>query len=102
VVSHHDWGKEENIHFITENVIETISALRNEQGKDILLAGGGELISMLFAADLVDEMQICYIPIILGEGISLFPKQPKESKWDLKKSTVYDSGIIKVEYKKIS
>ena len=102
VVSHHDWGAKENIRYITENVIKTISALRDEPGKDILLAGGAELISMLLAADLVDEMQICYIPIILGEGISLFPMQPKESKWDLKKSTVYDSGIIKVEYEKTS
>ena len=83
VVSRHDWGKTENTKFITENVIEHITALRNEPGKDIWLFGGGELLSVLLTADLVDEMRIAYIPVILGKGIPLFPDQPKESKWVL-------------------
>lgn len=101
VVSRHDWGEKENIRFITENVIEHITTLRSEPGKDIWLFGGGELIAMLLAADLVDEMQIAYIPSILGKGIPLFPEQPKESKWVLESSKLYNSGILKVDYKKI-
>lgn len=100
VVSRHDWGEKENIKFITENVTERISALRNEPGKNIWLFGGGELVSMLLAAGLVDEMQIAYIPVILGKGIPLFPEQPKESKWELKGSRNYSSGIVMVEYQK--
>jgi Dihydrofolate reductase len=100
VVSRHDWGDNENVNFITENVIEQITSLRNEPGKDIWLFGGGELVSMLLAADLIDEMQIAYIPVILGEGIPLFPKQPKESKWELIKNRNYSSGIMMVEYQK--
>jgi dihydrofolate reductase len=98
VVSRHNWGDNENVNFITENVVEQITNLRNESGKDIWLFGGGELVSMLLAADLVDEMQIAYIPVILGEGIPLFPKQPKESNWKLTGNTTYDTGIIKVDY----
>ncbi|MDR1200014.1 MAG: dihydrofolate reductase family protein [Tannerellaceae bacterium] len=100
VVSRHDWGETENTKFITENVIEHITALRNEPGKDIWLFGGGELVSVLLAADLVDEMRIAYIPVILSKGISLFPEQPKESKWELSDSKNYSSGIIMVEYRK--
>jgi dihydrofolate reductase len=100
VVSHHDWGEKENINFITENVIERVADLRNEPGKNIWLFGGGELVSMLLAADLVDEMRIAYIPVILGNGISLFPEQPKESKWKLTESKNYSSGIVMVEYQK--
>lgn len=102
VVSHHNWGEKENLTFVTENVIERITALRNEPGKDIWLFGGGELVSMLLAADLVDEMQIAYIPVILGQGIPLFPKQPKESKWELTGSVTYDSGVLAVKYQKSS
>jgi dihydrofolate reductase len=98
VVSHNNWNTKENVRFITENIIETISELRNQKGKNIWLVGGGELISMLLAANLIDEMQICYIPMILGNGIPLFPKQPKESKWILAKSTAYSSGILKIHY----
>ncbi|MDR3057837.1 MAG: dihydrofolate reductase family protein [Prevotella sp.] len=100
VVSRHNWGDNENVNFITESVIEQIANLRNEPGKDIWLFGGGELVSMLLAADLVDEMQIAYIPVILGEGIPLFPKQPKESKWKLIENRNYSSGIMMVEYQK--
>lgn len=100
VVSHHEWDTKENVRFITKNIIETISELRNQEGKDIWLVGGGELISMLLAADLIDEMQICYFPIILGKGISLFPEQNKESKWEIIKTKVYDSGVLKVDYQK--
>ena len=100
VVSHHDWGVKENIQFITDNVIETISTIRNEQGKDILLAGGGELVSMLLETNLIDEMQICYIPVILGHGFFLFPEQPKASKWELMESKAYKSGVFKFVYQK--
>jgi len=100
VVSRHNWGDEENVRFITEDVIETVSVLRNEPGKDILLVGGGKLISMLLAADMIEEMQICYMPVILGAGISLFPEQPNESKWELIESKTYDSSILVVEYQK--
>lgn len=100
VVSRHHWGEKENIKFITQDITERIAALRNEPGKDIWLFGGGELISMLLAANLIDEMQIAYIPVILGQGISLFPEQFKESKWKVIDTKIYDSGILKVDYQK--
>ncbi len=101
VVSHNDWGTKENIKFITDNVTDRIASLSNEAGKDIWLFGGGELISMLLAADLVDEMRITYIPVILGRGIFLFPEQPKESKWELTGNKTYNSNVLMVEYRKI-
>lgn len=100
VVSHHDWEADENIRFITNNVIESISALRNKPGKDILLVGGGKLISLLLEADMIDEMQIAYMPVILGCGIPLFPEQSRESNWELRKSKTYASMVLVVEYHK--
>ena len=90
----------ENIYFIKDNFIETISALRNEQEKDIWLVGGGKLVSMLLVANLIDEMQICYIPVILGKGIPLFLEQSKGSTWELVSNTAYDQSILKVHYRK--
>ncbi|MDP2335922.1 MAG: dihydrofolate reductase family protein [Bacteroidota bacterium] len=98
VVSHHNWGEKENIRFITENVIETISELRNREGKDIWLVGGGELVSMLLATDLIDQMQIIYASVVLGKGIPLFPEQPNESRWKLNSYKASDSGILAVDY----
>ncbi|MBK5719571.1 dihydrofolate reductase [Dysgonomonas sp. Marseille-P4677] len=91
----------ENIRFITNNVIETISDLKEKEGKDIWLVGGGEIISMLLSHDLIDEMIITYIPTILGDGIPLFLKSKKDSNWKLINSQSYDNSVLTVEYQQI-
>lgn len=88
----------EDVQFLSENIIETISSLKKQQGKDIWLVGGGVIISMLLDHNLVDEMIITYIPKILGDGIPLFPKIKNESKWQLLNSQSYNNGVLSVEY----
>lgn len=100
VVSHQNWGEKGNVKFITENITEYVATLRNDSGKDIWLFGGGKLISILLAADLIDEMRITYIPIVLGQGISLFPEQAKESHWKLSGSKPYENGTLQVVYQR--
>lgn len=90
----------ENVHFITEDVIARISELKFEVGKDIWLVGGGELTAMLLNANLIDEMQICTVPIILGNGIPLFPGKTKESHWKLVNSKVFSTGLLLSTYQK--
>src|SRR5690606_6734108 len=80
VVSHKAIDTKENIEFITDNIIERISDLKNRSSQDIWLAGGGELITMCINAGLVDEMQICYIPCILCLGTSLFTQNHQRTK----------------------
>lgn len=99
VITRNSMGVKENIHFITENIVEEISKLREKKGQDIWLVGGGQLIAMLLASDLVDEMIITTIPVILGNGIALFPEQPKESQWELQDSMNYKNGVVQTKYK---
>jgi len=56
---------------------------------------------MLLATDLVDEMRIAYLPFILGKSISLFLEQPKESKWRITESRIYESAVLMINYQKI-
>ncbi|NDV80247.1 hypothetical protein D0T57_14975 [Dysgonomonas sp. 511] len=79
-------GTNENVHFITENVVEEISKLRIGNGTDIWLIDGGQLITMLLNQDMGDKMTIITIPILLRNGIPLFPDSPKESQWELQNS----------------
>lgn len=95
-------SSKEDIRFITENIIETIITLKEKDGHDIWLVGGGQLISMLLNHDLIDEMIITTIPTILGRGISLFPNNPKESNWELVESKAYENGVTQIEYRKYS
>ncbi|MGC3978383.1 MAG: dihydrofolate reductase family protein [Paludibacteraceae bacterium] len=99
IVTRNPINEKENIHCITENVIETILGLRVQNGKDIWLVGGGKLIAALLNENMVDEMIITTIPVILGSGIPLFPDNPKESKWKIASSESYKNGIIQTAYK---
>jgi dihydrofolate reductase len=89
----------ENTSYITENVIETILLLKQQEGKDIWLVGGAQTIVQLLNLDLIDELQFCYIPVILGKGIPLFSGIMKESKWKLTGSKAFETGILKVDYR---
>ena len=102
VVSHKNINltPKEPVQFITESINEEITKLKNSQGRDIWLVGGGELVSMLIDLDLIDEMQICVFPIILGQGIPLFPNKPKEKNWKLKSCRTFQNGAILSTYYK--
>ncbi|AYC28558.1 dihydrofolate reductase family protein [Paenisporosarcina cavernae] len=64
---------EENVHFVNESVETVIRRLKKEPGKDLWLVGGSELIAECLKANLVDKIILTTAPILVGEGIPLFP-----------------------------
>ena len=90
----------DDFYILIENIVEEISKLREEKGQDIWLVGGGQLITMLLNQDMVDEMIITTIPVLLGNGIPLFPDSPKELEWKLQDCRSYENGIVQIVYKK--
>jgi len=63
--------------------------------------GGGILTASLLEHRLVDKMIINYLPLMIGNGIPLFPKYTGESNWKLTNSQSFKNGILKVEYQRI-
>ena len=88
----------EDIIYITNNIEDNISELKKREGKDIWLVGGGEIVSLFLNQNWIDEMIITYIPILLGEGIRLFPNKAKESKWSLIQSQAFINGVVQTRY----
>lgn len=84
---------------VTENVAETVTALRAEPGKDIWLFGGGLLFSSLLEAQLVDTVEVAVIPVLLGGGIPLLPSPAHTTKLQLIGHKVYEkTGTVSLEY----
>src|SRR6516164_9255511 len=65
---------------VADNAEETLTALREEPGKDIWLFGGGLLFRSLLGAKLVDTVEVAVVPVLLGGGIPLFPPPAKSAK----------------------
>ncbi|NDW08646.1 dihydrofolate reductase family protein [Dysgonomonas sp. 520] len=100
IVTRNPMMERDSINFITENVFETVSGLKKENGKDIWLVGGAELTTMLLDNDLIDEMIITYIPETLEKGISLFSQKPEEMGWVLSEDKIYENNAVRKAYQK--
>lgn len=101
VITRNPMMEKEGVNFITKNIIENVSDLKEETGKDIWLVGGAELISMLIDNDLIDEMIITYVSKTLEEGIPLFANNtPEEMGWELKEEIPYENNAVRKTYQK--
>jgi dihydrofolate reductase len=87
-----------NTEKLTGDIATSVKRIRSNQAKDIWLAGGGQLVTYFLNNELIDRMIISIIPIILGDGIRLFPGRPKESNWTLVESKSFATGVTNLIY----
>ena len=87
-----------DVKFINEEITDYIKALKKEKGKNIWLVGGGKLIAKLFDNNLIDELQICIMPIVVGDGTPLFNLPVREQNLKLKNHKRYENGVVQLIY----
>lgn len=83
---------------IGDDVQSQVEKIKNENGKDIWLFGGGSLTTSLMNLKLVDEVWLAVHPIILGAGKPLF--ESLEGRVGLKHldTKTYSSGLVFLKY----
>lgn len=86
------------IEIVRGNAAEFVDALRDEDGKDIWLMGGGVLFRSLLDAGLVDGVEVAVVPVLLGDGIPLLPSREGETGLELRAVERYPSGIVLLRY----
>ncbi|MEP2026024.1 dihydrofolate reductase family protein, partial [Reichenbachiella sp.] len=91
----------ENTYLVHENLETKVNEWIHENGKDIWVVGGGVLISSMLNQGLIDEMLLTITPVILGEGIPLFPNSPKETNFELIKTEAFKTGFVNLTYRKV-
>ena len=80
VVTHNKHTSSDKIRFTDEDPVELVKKLRAENGKDVWICGGANLIQQLVREDFIDCYYITVIPTILGAGIRLFENANHEIK----------------------
>jgi dihydrofolate reductase len=62
--------------FVTEGLaaaVEQARAAAGDEGKDVVIMGGGDVIAQSIAEGLADELRLHLAPLVLGGGTPLFP-----------------------------
>ncbi len=98
VVTRHDRPTEGRIRFYTGDLNTLVSELKSRPGKNIFCDGGAEILDHLFRLKLIDELVVSVIPILLGDGISLFKDGRPEQKLILHSSKAFEKGLVQLRY----
>lgn len=84
VFSKSEKGKNENVEFINQDIVEFTNKIKRLDGENIWIVGGGNLLHSFIKEKLVDEFIITIAPILIGQGIPLFNKNDFELELKLK------------------
>jgi dihydrofolate reductase len=93
-------GERDGLVFVNQSPTTLIHKLRKRPGKHIWHMGGGELARAFLKADLVDELYLGVVPVLLGEGIPLFPSGFPQRNFTLVENETYSKGLIVLKYKR--
>lgn len=87
-----------NSHLIKENVADEIRTLKQQSGKDLLVAGSAQLVTFLGQEDLVDEYRFMVFPVTLGSGKRLFEGDQQMNTLKLVGTRTFDTGVVVLTY----
>lgn len=100
-----------NSTLLAGDATETVAALKERHGRDLMIMGSGELVRALAAAGLVDRYALQVYPIALGSGTRLFGNgdgndhgndngsgNGKQVRLELERSLPTTTGVLIAEY----
>ena len=94
-------GERGGVTFVNDSPKVLVEMLRKQPGKNIWHMGGGELAREYLKDDLIDELYIGVVPILIGEGIPLFPAGYPQREFRLLENGTYSRGLIALRYERL-
>jgi len=91
-------GERGDVTFVNESPRPFLEKLRKRPGKNIWLMGGGELARDFLKDDIVDELYIGVVPVLIGEGLPLFPSGFPQREFTLLENKTFSKGMIALKY----
>jgi dihydrofolate reductase len=83
---------------IDGDVEEEVRKLKAQPGRDLLLAGSGQLFRALSRAGLIDLYRFMVHPVMLGSGKRLFTDDTPKLELKLIDTKTFSKGIVVLEY----
>lgn len=94
-------GEREGKIFLNISPQALVQEIRQSKGKDVWLMGGGEIARDFLKADLVDELHLGVVPVLLGEGLPLFPSGFPQRNFELMENKSFSQGLVSLKYKRV-
>lgn len=94
-------GERDGLVFSNKSPAAVVREIRKRPGKNIWLMGGGELARAFLKVDLVDELYLGIVPVLVGDGIPLFPAGFPQRNFALVENKTYSKGLIALKYKRV-
>jgi dihydrofolate reductase len=86
-----------NSTLLKDNIVEAITKLKQQDGKDITVHGSATLVQTLIQHDLVDRYRLLVYPVVVGRGKRLF-KEGTTATLKLVESQSFSSGVVALIY----
>ncbi|MEQ0557463.1 dihydrofolate reductase family protein [Amycolatopsis sp. NEAU-NG30] len=91
-----DW----NTRVFGGDLTEAVTALKAEEGKDLLLMGGAELAAELTARGLIDEYQVIVHPVVLGGTKRPFAAGTPRLGLELVETRTFDGRAVLLRFRR--
>lgn len=85
---------------VREGWLDAVRRLKDADGGNIYLCGGGQFAGLLAANGLIDKLILKLAPVAIGEGVHLFGDQTGRRGFTLVDAKPYDSGVVLLTYGK--
>jgi dihydrofolate reductase len=89
------WG---NTVLATGGLVDEITALKQQDGQDIIAYGGAEFVSALIKEGLIDDYHLFINPAAIGDGRPIFQALESKQNLTLVKATSFACGIVILHY----
>lgn len=80
------------------DLVDEVTALKNEAGGDLIAYGGGEFVSSLIRNNLIDEYHLFVNPVALGKGMAIFGDLDSKLPLKLVEIKPFGCGVVLMHY----
>ena len=90
-----------NTHVIEGDVEAAVRELKAKPGRELQVHGSGVLLRWLLERDFVDELNLLIYPVIVGDGLRLFPEHGPTHDLELVESRALSEGVMIQTYRPV-
>jgi dihydrofolate reductase len=77
---------------------DEVNALKQQEGSDMIVYGGGQFVSSLIKEKLIDELHFFINPAVIGKGMPVFQEVAVMQHFKLVHSKSFECGIVVLTY----